>query len=700
MDLMQMLAKEFEMAPTLVEKTVALLDEGNTIPFIARYRKEVTGGIDDQVLRRLSDRLDFLRSMEERRADILRLIGEQNAMTPELEKEIAAAQTLTALEDLYRPFRPKRRTRASMAREKGLEKLADAILNRGMSQAALLKIAESSIDPEKGVNTLEEAFAGAMDINAEKVSDDAHLRDKLRRILQNTGRIVSKQKKKEDSVYAPYYDHNELISRAAGHRILAMNRGEKEEFLSVSLEMDDSLALVHILQTMPAGNEMAAEYIRQTAEDAWKRLLMPSLSTEVRTALTERAQEEAMDVFSQNLRSLLMTPPTRGHVVLALDPAFRTGCKLAVIDATGKPLYTDVIYPTPPQSRIEESARTVVNLYQKFGVTMIAIGNGTASRETEQFVAQTIREKNLALKYYMVNEAGASVYSASELAAAEFPDLDLTKRSAISIGRRLQDPLAELVKIDPQAIGVGQYQHDMNPKKLAHTLGGVVEDCVNEVGVNLNTASVSLLSYVAGITKPIAQNIINFRESHGVFTSRSQLSEVARLGPKAFEQCAGFLRVPDGAEPLDNTRVHPESYKIARALRKKQKPYDLPTLAAELSVGIPTLQDIVAALETPGFDPRAELAQPEMRADVLELSDLKEGMTLTGVVRNVSAFGAFVDIGVHQDGLVHISEMADRFISKPMELVHVGQTVRVRVLSVDPKKNRISLSMKGLNTGL
>lgn len=699
MDLMQMVAKEFEMDPALVGKTVALLDEGNTIPFIARYRKEVTGGIDDQVLRRLSDRVDFLRAMEERRADILRLIGEQNALTPELEKEIAAALTLTALEDLYRPFRPKRRTRASMAREKGLAKLADAILNRQFSKEALLKIADSSIDPEKGVNSLEEAFAGAMDINAEKVSDDAHLRDKLRRIMLNTGRIISKQKKKEDSVYAPYYDHNELISRAAGHRILAMNRGEKEEFISVSLEMDDSLALVHILQTMPAGNELAAEYIRLTAEDAWKRLLMPSLSTEVRTALTEQAQEEAMDVFSQNLRSLLMTPPTRGHVVLALDPAFRTGCKLAVIDATGKPLYTDVIFPTPPQSRTEESARTLVKLYEKYKVTMIAIGNGTASRETEHFVSETIKEKNLSLKYFMVNEAGASVYSASELAAAEFPDLDLTKRSAISIGRRLQDPLAELVKIDPQSIGVGQYQHDMNPKKLSHTLGGVVEDCVNDVGVNLNTASVSLLSYVAGITKPIAQNIINFREAQGVFTSRSQLSEVARLGPKAFEQCAGFLRVPDGAEPLDNTRIHPESYKIARALRKKQKPYDLPALSAELSVGIPTLQDIVAALDAPGYDPRAELAQPEMRADVLELTDLKEGMTLTGVVRNVSAFGAFIDIGVHQDGLVHISEMADRFISKPMELVHVGQTVRVRVLSIDAKKNRISLSMKGLNGG-
>ena len=695
MDLIQTLSAEFTIARDLVEKTVALLDEGNTIPFIARYRKEVTGGIDDQVLRRLSDRLEFLRAMEARREDILRLIGEQGALTPELEKEIVAAQTLTALEDLYRPYRPKRRTRASMAREKGLERLAEALLAKNMTKDALLAAAAASVDPEKGVADTDEAFSGAMDIIAERISDDAHLRDKLRRILRNTGRITSKQKKKEESVYEQYYDHSELISRAAGHRILAMNRGEKEEFLSVSLEMDDALAVSHILMTVPAANDLASEYLQATAEDAWKRLLLPSLTTEVRSELTDKAEEEAMEVFSQNLRNLLMTPPMRGHIVLALDPAYRTGCKLAVIDATGKPLYTDVIYPTPPQSRTEESARTVLRLIEKFGVTLIAIGNGTASRETENFAAQTIRENKLAVKFYMVNEAGASVYSASELAAAEFPDLDLTKRSAISIGRRLQDPLAELVKIEPQSIGVGQYQHDMNPKKLAHTLGGVVESCVNDVGVDLNTASVSLLSYVAGVTKPIAQNIVKFREENGTFTSRAQLTKVARLGPKAFEQCAGFLRVPDGAEPLDNTRIHPESYKIARAVKKKKKPYDMPVLAAELSVGLPTLRDIVAALENPGFDPRAELAQPEMRVDVMEMADLKEGMVLTGVVRNVSAFGAFVDIGVHQDGLVHVSEMADRYVAKPLEFVRVGQTVKVRVLSVDTKKNRISLSMKG-----
>jgi uncharacterized protein len=698
MKLHDTLSKEFDWNPVHVESIITLLDDGNTIPFIARYRKEVTGGIDDQVLRRMSDRLTFYRAMEERRADILRLIGEQELLTPELEKEIAAAQTLAALEDLYRPFRPKRRTRASMAREKGLDKLADALIARGLSRDVLLKTADSCIDPEKSVHSREEAFAGAMDIVAEQISDDAHLRDRLRRILMNTGRIVSKQKKKEESVYEPYYQHSELISRAAGHRILAMNRGEKEEFLSIDLEMDDALALTHILQTVPASNDLAADYLQKTSEDAWKRLLMPSLTTEVRAMLTDRAQDEAMDVFSQNLRSLLMTPPVRGHVVLALDPAFRTGCKLAVIDTTGKPLYTDVIYPTPPQSRTEESARTISDLHKRFGITMIAIGNGTASRETENFVAQTIKEMKLDLRYYMVNEAGASVYSASELAAAEFPELDLTKRSAISIGRRLQDPLSELVKIDPQAIGVGQYQHDMNPKKLAHTLGGVVEDCVNDVGVDLNTASVSLLSYVAGITKPIAQNIVNFREANGVFRSRAQLSEVPRLGPKAYEQSAGFLRVPDGAEPLDNTRIHPESYRIARAVRAKTKPYDFGELAAELSVGIPTLQDIVAALENPGYDPRAELAQPEMRIDVLDMSDLKEGMELTGVVRNVSAFGAFVDIGVHQDGLVHVSEMADRFIARPLEFVHVGQMVRVRVLSVDTKKSRISLSMKGFKS--
>ncbi len=694
MELIRTLADEFNMQLSLVEKTVGLLDDGNTIPFIARYRKEVTGGIDDQVLRKLSDRLEFLRAMETRRADILRLIGEQTEMTPALQKEIEEAKTLTALEDLYRPYRPKRKTRASAAREKGLDILADALLNRNLTSSLLLKTADSCIDPEKGIKDREEAMQGAMDIIAEKISDDAHLREKLRNILKNTGRIVSRRKKKEESVYEPYYNHTEGISRAAGHRILAMNRGEKEEFITIALEMDDALALSHILLTVPAGNDTAAGYIRTAAEDSWKRLLLPSLTTEVRAELTERAEDEAMGIFSQNLRNLLMIPPMRGHIVLALDPAYRTGCKLAVIDATGKPLYTDVIYPTPPQSRTEESRAALLKLHARFSYTLIAIGNGTASRETEQFVASVIRDAKIAVRFYMVNEAGASVYSASELAAAEFPELDLTKRSAISIGRRLQDPLAELVKIDPQSIGVGQYQHDMNPKKLSHNLGGVVEDCVNDVGVNLNTASVALLSYVAGITKPIASNIVKYREEHGVFTSRSELKDVARLGPKAYEQCAGFLRVPDGAEPLDNTRIHPESYKIARALKSRPKPYDLPRLAGELGVGVPTLTDIAAALDNPGYDPRAELAQPEMTADVMEISDLKEGMMLTGVVRNVSAFGAFVDIGVHQDGLVHVSEMADRFVSNPLDFVRVGQSVRVRVLSVDTKKGRISLSMK------
>ena len=696
MNFTKILASEFALGEEQTDKTIALLDDGNTIPFIARYRKEVTGGIDDQVLRKLSDKLTQLRAVEDRRLDILRLIEEQGSLTPELKKQIESAAGMTVLEDIYRPFRPKRKTRASVARERGLEPLADALMNGSTDRQTLQKIAGMAISDENGVSDTDAAFAGASDIIAERLSDHPELRGRLRGLLKNTGRIVTKGRKKETSVYEQYYDYNEPVSRAAGHRILAINRGEKEEFLSVSLVMDDDLALTHIRSTMPQNNPATADYLRKTAEDAWKRLLLPSISTELRTEMTERAQDEAMHIFSQNLKNLMMIPPMRGHTVLALDPAYRTGCKLAVIDPTGKPLHTGVIFPTPPQSRIRESAEEVDKLCRQFMVTLIAFGNGTASRETERFVADTIAEKRLQVKTYMVNEAGASVYSASELAAAEFPELDLTKRSAISIGRRLQDPLAELVKIDPKAIGVGQYQHDMNPKKLEHTLGGVVESCVNEVGADVNTASASLLSYIAGINKPIAQNIIDYREANGAFRSRTELLKVARLGPKVYKQCAGFLRVPDGKDPLDNTRIHPESYAVARAVAASSKPYDPNALAEKLSVGLPTLLDIMAALEDPGFDPRSELAQPELLADVLEIADLREGMMLTGVVRNVSAFGAFVDIGVHQDGLVHVSEMADRFVTDPFAVVRVGQTVRVRVLSVDTVKKRISLSMKGL----
>ncbi len=694
MDIITRIAEEMSLAPDSARKTAALLDDGNTIPFIARYRKEVTGGIDDQVLRKFSDRLTSLREMEQKRADILRLIGEQGALSPEIEKAIAAAETSAALDDIYRPFRPKRKTRASVAKEKGLEPLCDAIFLPGASEKALLSLAASLISTENAVPDEQAAVSGALDILAERMSDTAALRGRLRGLLKNTGVLVSRQKKKEDSVYAPYYKYTEAIRRVAGHRILALNRGEAEGFLTVSIETDDTLMLTHMTQAFPAAQGFATELVRTAAADSFKRLLLPSLTTEIRAELTERAEEEAMAVFAQNLRDLLMTPPMRGHTVLALDPAFRTGCKLAVIDVTGKPLYTGVIYPTPPQNKTEESAAALAQLAARFGVDIIAIGNGTASRETEKFVATAVREKAIAARWYMVNEAGASVYSASELAASEFPDLDLTRRSAISIGRRLQDPLAELVKIDPQSIGVGQYQHDMNPKRLSHTLDGVVESCVNEVGVDLNTASPSLLEHIAGISTPIARNIVAYRETAGRFTARAELAKVPRLGPKTFEQCAGFLRIDGGSEPLDATRIHPESYAAARAVLSHGKPYDLSSLSAQLNIGIPTLADIVAALENPGFDPRAELSQPEIREDVMEITDLREGMVLTGVVRNVSAFGAFVDIGVHQDGLVHVSELADRFVSNPIDVVRIGQTVRVRVLSVDAGKKRISLSMK------
>lgn len=699
MNFAKVLATEFALGTEQTEKTIELIDDGNTIPFIARYRKEVTGGIDDQVLRKLSDRLTQLRAVEERRNDILRLIDEQGSLTQEIRQKIESATGMTALEDIYRPFRPKRKTRASIAREKGLEPLADALMSTSIDRASLQRTAESVLSAAKGVANTEEAFAGASDILAERLSDHPELRARLRGLMRNTGRVAAKARKKEPSVYEQYYDYTEPVSHIAGHRVLAVNRGEKEEFLSVTLGIDDELALTHIRSHMPQNNPATGDFLKKTAEDAWKRLILPSISSEIRAEMTERAQDEAMRIFSQNLKNLLMIPPMRSHTVLALDPAYRTGCKFAVIDPTGKPLYTGVIFPTPPQSRIKESADEIERLCRQFQVTLIAFGNGTASRETERFIAETITEKQLQVKTYMVNEAGASVYSASELAAAEFPELDLTKRSAISIGRRLQDPLAELVKIDPKAIGVGQYQHDMNPKKLEHTLGGVVESCVNEVGTDVNTASVSLLSYIAGINKPIAQNIVEYRETNGAFGSRTELLKVARLGPKVYKQCAGFLRVPGAKEPLDNTRIHPESYSVARAVAAATKPYDPATLAAKLSVGLPTLLDIVAALEDPGFDPRSELAQPELLADVVEISDLREGMMLTGVVRNVSAFGAFVDIGVHQDGLVHVSEMADRFVTDPFTVVRVGQTVRVRVLAVDTVKKRISLSMKSLPNG-
>ena len=677
-----------------VEKTVRLLDEGAAIPFIARYRKETTGNLDDQSLRRLCDRLFELRALEDRRADILRLIGEQNALTPELERSVANSGTLTALEDIYRPYRPKRKTRASVARSRGLEPLAALLYSPMVSDTDFFASADSHVNPKEEIPDRLSAIAGAMDIVAEALSDRADLREKLRNILFRTGFLRTTKKKDEPSVYEMYYEFSEEISRIRGHRILAINRAEKEGVLSVQLDMEKDMAVRHVLMTMPSGNSLMQRYREQTAEDAWKRLLLPSLSTEIRNQLTEKAEAEALLIFSRNLKDLLMMPPMRRHVVLALDPAFRTGCKLAVMDGTGKPLYTGVIYPTPPQNKIKESETALLVLIAEFNVTLIAIGNGTASRETERFVASLIRENRLDLSCYIVNEAGASVYSASPLAAAEFPDLDLTRRSAISIGRRVQDPLAELVKIEPQAIGVGQYQHDMNEKRLKHVLGGVVEDCVNDVGADINTASVSLLSYVAGISRPVAENIVRYREENGPFSSRTQLKKIARLGTKIYEQCAGFLRVVDGIEPLDNTRIHPESYSIARKLQTVVKPYDLPKLAADWKVGLPTLEDIAAALDNPGYDPRANPAQPDLLSDVTEISDLRIGMILSGVVRNVAAFGAFVDIGVHQDGLVHISEMSDVFVKNPLDVVHIGQPVKVRIIGLDEGKRRISLSMR------
>ena len=692
--MLQTLADRFSLPFSIVKNTLNLLDEGATIPFVARYRKEVTGGMDDQLLRKLSDAYDDMKALEERRKDVLRLIGEMDALTPEIEKTIQAAQTLTALEDIYRPFRPKRKTRASVAKAKGLTVLAALLKKENVKDDEFFSLADSFVSEEKEIPNREAAISGAMDIVAEELSDSAKLREKIRAIFFRTGILQVQRKKEEPSVYEMYYQYTESISRIAGHRVLAINRGEQEEFLSVQSEMDNELAETHILLMLPAGAGEVQKYRQKTAKDAWKRLLHPSLSTEIRKMLTEKAQEEALLVFSKNLKDLLMVPPMKNHTVLSIDPAFRTGCKLAVLDRTGKPLYTGVIYPTPPENKIQEAKEEILRLYKKFSFTLAAIGNGTASRETEKFVAETIREHHLQLRYYIVNEAGASVYSASPLAAKEFPDLDLTRRSAISIGRRVQDPLAELVKIEPKAIGVGQYQHDMNEKKLEHILGGVVEACVNDVGVDLNTASGALLSYIAGVSKPVAENIVRFREENGSFSSRAQVKKVPRMGPKIFEQCAGFLRVAGGDEPLDNTRVHPESYDIARRLQTLEKPYDLETLSLTWGVGVMTLQDIEAALSHPGYDPREELAQPELRSDVMEMTDLKEGMLLSGVVRNVSAFGAFVDIGVHQDGLVHISELSNQYVKNPMDVVRIGQQVRVKIIGLDVEKKRISLSMK------
>lgn len=705
MNINQIIGSELKLKPTQVEETIKLLDEGNTIPFIARYRKEVTGGITDEELRLLHERLTYLRSLEERRGEITRILEEQGVLNEELQQKIAQAKALVELEDIYRPYRPKRRTRASVAKEKGLEPLAEFILTAG--EGDVLQEALRYINAELGVEDVQQAILGAQDIIAEMVSDEPQVRQPLRELIRKKGIILSRKKTKEEtrSPYEMYYDYQESIKTIPSHRILAINRGEKEEFLDVKTEFPNE-EIIQYLQRFFIRKELSGrEYVIEAIKDGYSRLLEPSLEREIRKELTERAEEQSIKVFSQNLKSLLLTPPCKDQVVLGMDPGYRTGCKLAVIDPMGKVLATAVIYPVPPQNKVEEGRRTVAELIKTYGVTAIAIGNGTASRETEQFIADLLPDLDRKVLYTIVNEAGASVYSASKLAQEEFPDFDVTLRSAASIARRLVDPLAELVKIDPKAIGVGQYQHDVNQKQLGETLQGVVEDCVNSVGVDLNTASPALLGYVAGISKNVAKKIVAHREVNGPFQERQELLAVSGLGPKTFEQCAGFLRIRDGKNLLDNTAVHPESYNVTYKLieklgldltEKKLSPVEgeLPRLSEELEVGLPTLQDIIKELEKPGRDPREDLPPPVFKAGVMELTDLTPGMVLTGVVRNVVDFGAFVDIGVHQDGLVHISALSDGFVKNPLDVVKLGDVVKVKVISVDLERKRISLTMR------
>ena len=709
MDIIKALQEELQITRHQVEAAVKLIDEGNTIPFIARYRKEATGSLNDEVLRNLDERLRYLRNLEDKKAQVIATIREQEKLTPELEQQILDAKTLVAVEDLYRPYRPKRRTRATIAKEKGLEPLAEIIL----AQAADVPVEQSAavfVDPEKGVETVKDAINGALDIIAEGISDDAKHRTYIRDITVQEGLIQSEAKDETaQTVYEMYYHYEEPVAKAAGHRVLALNRGEAEKVLTVKIIAPEERILRYLeKQVNTEDNPHTAPLLKAASEDSYRRLIAPAIEREIRNELTEKAEDGAIRVFGKNLEQLLMQPPITGQVVLGWDPAFRTGCKLAVVDATGKVLHTVVIYPTEPQNKVKEAKETLKKLIETYHITLISVGNGTASRESEQVIVELLKEIPQKVQYVIVNEAGASVYSASKLATEEFPEFDVGQRSAASIARRLQDPLAELVKIEPKAIGVGQYQHDMNQKHLGETLSGVVEDCVNKVGVDLNTASPSLLEYVSGISKALAKSIVAYREENGAFTNRRQLLKVTKLGPKAFEQCAGFLRIKDGDNPLDYTGVHPESYQAAQRLLEKMKitPQELlkgpssflirdyAVLAEELGIGEPTLRDIVKELSSPGRDPRDEMPRPILRTDVMNLEDLKPGMILKGTVRNVIDFGAFVDIGVHQDGLVHISEMADRYIEHPLEAVSVGDIVDVRVLSVDVAKERIALSMK------
>ena len=716
MDINQKLTEELEVKRWQVDAAVNLIDEGYTIPFISRYRKEVTGSLNDEQLRKLYERLIYLRNLEEKKEQVLSSIEEQGKLTEELKQQILAAETLVSVEDLYRPYRPKRRTRATIAKEKGLEPLA-AVIMLQKSMEPLEKIAEAYISQEKSVVSASEAVAGARDIIAESISDNADYRSWIRKITMNKGKVISTAKDPEaESVYEMYYEFEEPAEKLAGHRILALNRGEKEKFLTVKVQAPEEEILRYLEKKVIVNeNIYTTEVLKETVADSYNRLIAPAIEREIRSELTERAENGAIEVFGKNLHQLLMQPPIAGKVVLGWDPAFRTGCKLAVVDETGKVIGTTVIYPTAPTTpkKIQASKDLLKKIIPKYHISLISLGNGTASRESEEFIVELLKEIPEKVQYVIVNEAGASVYSASKLASEEFPKFDVGQRSAASIARRLQDPLAELVKIDPKAIGVGQYQHDMNQKKLGESLNGVVEDCVNKVGVDLNTASAPLLAYISGISSAIAKNIVAYREENGKFADRRELLKVPKLGPKAYEQCAGFMRIQGGKNPLDATAVHPESYEAAEKLLKKQgyKAEDITNhkltglsltlrdykkLAEELEIGEITLRDIVKELEKPARDPRDEMPKPILRTDVLEMKDLKEGMVLKGTVRNVIDFGAFVDIGVHQDGLVHISQITDKFIKHPLEAVSVGDIVDVKVMSVDMKKKRIQLTMRGI----
>lgn len=716
MDIITVLCAEFKIKPEHVKNIVSLIDDGNTIPFIARYRKEMTGSCDDQVLHELAERLQYLRNFEKRKAEIQESITAQEKMTDALLASIESAATLAELEDIYRPYRPKRRTRATVALEKGLRPLADLLMKQDIGAGTLKDLALPFVDAQKEVSTWEDAISGAKDILAEDISDNAEMRKRLRAFMQKNGVIKTQAGKKEDPVYQMYREYAEPVGKIPGHRILAINRGEREEALRVSVELDSAGALSLLYAGFVREGSSTSVCVKEAAVDAWERLIRPSIEREVRGELTEKASNQAISLFAMNLKPLLLQPPVKNKVTLGLDPAYRTGCKIAVVDETGKVLDTAVVYPTPPQSKTEEAKRELKRLILKHKVSVISIGNGTASKEAEIFVAELIRELDAGVSYMVVNEAGASVYSASKLAAAEFPEYDVSLRSAASIARRLQDPLAELVKIDPKSIGVGQYQHDMPPAKLDAALGAVVESCVNSVGVDLNTASAPLLTYISGLSASVAKNIVSYRDENGGFASRTELKKVPKLGPKAFEQCAGFLRIPGGKNILDNTAVHPESYDAVKKLLglfglkltdinggglselpARLKENGEARTADACGVGVPTLRDMVIELQRPGRDIREELPAPMLRTDIMDLNDLKAGMELTGTVRNVIDFGVFVDIGVHQDGLVHISELADRFVRHPSEVVTVGDIVTVYVLSVDAGKKRISLSMKKQN---